>query len=276
MGNIMFVLSSAASVLKHKSFPPRANSHYLHKSTSTCSLSYTQPCEIEHLNGAPPRSDANNKPTTDHQILRERDDKVKPKPESSFINLPSGLRLAIFEHCAPIPSSRRSASTFLALTKVSKAIQHEARVACLPRTPVALRARKDIRSFRALLQHSPGLGYLVRYLWIGTWKYGKEELKWTVDILRAATRLKSFACGEFLLANAVNAEALAPVCGRLTLMNIEKGMEYEARHITHLRLCAGTYSTPEKFPNVTSLCFNARRNIARDEGAGLGYWAVEE
>ncbi len=59
-------------------------------------------------------------------------------------------------------------------------------------------------------------------------------------------------------------------------MNIEKGMSYETRGVKQLRLCAGTYSTKEKFPDVESLCFNARRrNAAKDERVKVEYEAVD-
>lgn len=205
---------------------------------------------------------------------------VEPESKSPFMDLPLEIRMAILEYCAPIPSERRGASswdTFLALLRVSKAVQHEAYMACLPHLPLALWTKKGIRSFRALLQRRQDLGCLVRYLWIGTGKYDEEELMWALDVLRAATQLRSFACGEFFLAKAVNAGTLARTCQRLTLMNVERGVEYKARHVAHLRLCAGTYSTKEKFPDVTSLCFNARRrNALRDERARLEYEAVDK
>ncbi|KAF9443514.1 hypothetical protein P691DRAFT_808831 [Macrolepiota fuliginosa MF-IS2] len=106
---------------------------------------------------------------------------------------------------------------------------------------------------------------------------GIEEVEWAVDILKAATQLESLACGESLLAKVVNARALTQVCGRLTLtlINVQRGVEYEAKHVTHLRLCAGTYSTQDNFPAVTSLYLDAR-DAPKDEKPKLEYQAMDK
>lgn len=200
-------------------------------------------------------------------------------PGFPFMKLPLEIRLSILEYCAPIPSERRGANsmdTFLTLLRVSKAVQYEAYTACLPHTALALWTKKGVRSFRALLQRQPMLGCRVRYLWLGTGKYDEEELGWAVDVLKVATQLRSFACGEFLFSRVVKSQALAETCERVTLMNVEKGVEYEVRGVKQLRLCAGAYSTKEKFPGVESLCFNARRKSAvRDERVRIEYEAVD-
>jgi hypothetical protein len=70
---------------------------------------------------------------------------------------------------------------------------------------------------------------------------------------------------------------LAGTCQTITLMNVEKEVVYQARDVKRLRLCAGAYSTREKFPNVTSLCFNARRmNGAKDERVREEYEMVDK
>ncbi|KAF9447296.1 hypothetical protein P691DRAFT_671788 [Macrolepiota fuliginosa MF-IS2] len=281
------VLTTA--ILGRWPLPTHADAHRPHKNPSGYSPSHTQPFKTRRTKSAMFVPGGDDKLDA-HDLQREKNGEMNPqplktaepksKPESPFMNLPLEVRLAILEYCAPIPFERRGADsldTFLTLLRVSKAIQYEAYVACLPHIPLALWTKKGVHSFRALLYRRGELGCLVRYLWIGTGKYDDEELGWAVDILREATQLKSFACGEFLLARAVNAKALAPACGRVTLMNVEKGVEYEAGYVTHLRLCAGTYSTQEKFPDVTSLCFNARRrNAVKDERMKMEYEAVDK
>ncbi|EKM79070.1 hypothetical protein AGABI1DRAFT_106678 [Agaricus bisporus var. burnettii JB137-S8] len=190
------------------------------------------------------------------------------KQQLSIMDLPLELRISILEQCAPIPSERigaNSMDTFRTLLRVSKTIQYESYKACLPHIPLALWTKKSIRSFRDFLSRRGEIGCLVRHLWIGTGKYDDEELSWAVDILKATGQLRSLACGEYFLSKAADAKALAETCQTITLMNVERGVFYQAKDVKRLRLCAGAYSTKEKFPNVTSLCFNARRlNGARD------------
>ena len=196
----------------------------------------------------------------------------------SIMSLPVEIRLLILRHCAPIPSERQgpnSLDTFLKLLGVSKTLQKEAYIACLPHIPLALWSKRGISSYRKLLLKKPELGCLVRYLWIGTGKLDHEELSWGLDIISATTRLRSLACGEYFLAHAVNGGMLAKTCGRVTLMVVENGIQYKARGITQVRLCTGVYSTREKFPDATTLCFNARRVNMKDERMKVEYEAVD-
>jgi len=64
--------------------------------------------------------------------------------------------------------------------------------------------QKGVCSYRALLTKKLELGCLVRRLWIGTGKLDSEELGWGLDIIHAATQLRSLACREHFLAHAIN------------------------------------------------------------------------
>ncbi|KAF5360388.1 hypothetical protein D9756_004581 [Leucocoprinus leucothites] len=196
-----------------------------------------------------------------------------------LMSLPVEIRLLILRHCAPIPSERQgpeSMDTFLKLLRVSKTIQRETYAACLPHLPLALWSKKGVRSFRALLLNNPDLGCLIRHLWIGTGKLDDEELAWALDIMRAVTQLRSLACGEHFLAQAVNGRALARTCKRITLMCVEKNVEYQAWGIKQVRLCTGVYSTKERFPDAITLCFNARRVNVKDERVKMEYEEVDK
>lgn len=196
----------------------------------------------------------------------------------SIMSLPVEVRLLILRHCAPIPSERlgpNSLDTFLKLLGVSKTLQQEAYIACLPHIPFALWSKKGISSYRKLLLKKPELGCLVKHLWIGTGKLDHEELRWGLDIIGATTRLRSLACGEYFLAHAVNGGLLAKTCRRVTLMVVEKEVQYKAWGITQVRLCTGVYSTKERFPDATTLCFNARRINMKDHRVKVEYEAVD-
>jgi len=196
----------------------------------------------------------------------------------SIMSLSVEVRLLILQHCAPIPSERQgpnSLDTFLQLLGVSKTLQQEAYIACLPHIPLALWSKRGISSYRKLLLKKPELGCLVRHLWIGMGKLDHEELSWGLDIVGATTRLRSLACGEYFFAHAVNGRLLAKTCGRVTLMAVEKGIQYKAWGITQVRLCTGVYSTREKFPDATTLCFNARRVNMKAERMKVEYEAVD-
>ncbi|KXN93400.1 hypothetical protein AN958_00324 [Leucoagaricus sp. SymC.cos] len=196
----------------------------------------------------------------------------------SLMDLPAEIQLLIFRYCAPIPTERLgpdSMDTFLTLLQVSKTIQQQAYMACLPHIPLALWSKKGVRSFRALLIRRPELGCLVRHLWIGTGKLDEEELAWALDIMGLISQLRSLACGEYLLAKTVNARALAKTCKRVTLMGVERGAVYQAKGVRQVRLCTGVYSTKERFPDVTMLCFNARRMNVKDERVKVEYEAVD-
>jgi hypothetical protein len=58
-------------------------------------------------------------------------------------------------------------------------------------------------------------------------------------------------------------------------MGVEKGVGYQARGVKQVRLSTGAYSTKERFPDVTTLCFNARRMNVRDERVKEEYEAVD-
>jgi len=213
--------------------------------------------------------------------VRQMSTSVQPcslRESLSIMSLPVEVRLLILRHCAPIPSERQgpnSLDTFLKLLGVSKTLQQEAYIACLPHVPLALWSKKGISSYRKLLLKKPELGCLVRHLWIGTGKLDHEELSWGLDIIGATTRLRSLACGEYFLAHAVNGGLLAKTCGRVTLMVVEKGIQYKAWGITQVRLCTGVYSTRENFPDATTLCFNARRANMKAERVKVEYEAVD-
>ncbi|KAJ3574468.1 hypothetical protein NP233_g1750 [Leucocoprinus birnbaumii] len=195
-----------------------------------------------------------------------------------LMKLPVEVRLLIIRYCSPVPAERQgpdSMETFLRLLWVSKTVQHEAYVACLPHIPLALWSKKGVRSFQALLSKKPELGCRVRYLWIGTGKLDAEELSWALHIIHCATQLRSLACGEHFLAQAMNRGLLAKTCRRVTLMGVDKDVMYKARGIRQVRLCTGVWSTKERFPDVTTLCFNARRTNVKDERVKMEYEAVE-
>jgi len=78
-----------------------------------------------------------------------------------------------------------------------------------------------------------------------------------------------------LFAHAVNGRLLAKTCGRVTLMAVEKEIQYKAWGITQVRLCTGVYSTREKFPDATTLCLNARRVNMKAERMKVEYEAVD-
>ena len=130
---------------------------------------------------------------------------------------------------------------------------------------------KGVCSYRALLTKRLELGCLVRRLWIGTGKLDSEELGWG----RAATQLRSLACGEHFLAHAINRRLLAKTCGRVTLMVVEKEVQCRAWGIKQVHLCTGVYSTKEKFPDATTLCFNAKRMNLKDEKVKVKYEAMD-
>lgn len=135
--------------------------------------------------------------------------------------------------------------------------------------------QKGVCSYRALLTKRPELGCLVRRLWIGTGKLDSEELGWGLDIIRAATQMRSLACGEHFLAHAINRRLLAKTCGRVTLMVVEKEVQCRAWGIKQVHLCTGVYSTKEKFPDATTLCFNAKRMNLKDEKVKVEYEAMD-
>jgi hypothetical protein len=59
-------------------------------------------------------------------------------------------------------------------------------------------------------------------------------------------------------------------------MSVERDMEYLARGIRQVRLCTGVYSTRSRFPDVETLCFNARRMNVKDERVKVEYEAVDK
>lgn len=193
---------------------------------------------------------------------QEHQEKTKEPAESLFMKLPVEIRLQILEHCAPAPYGRwgrQSAQTFLALLRVSRSVQYEAYVACLPLTPLGLWTKKGVGSFRSLLKQRPELRVLVRHLWIGTGRYDEEELGWAAEILMYASQLQSLACAEVLLSKVVKQAGLSESCKRLTLTNVEKRAMYEVKGVMQLRLCAGTISDDIRFPHVTGLSVNVTR-----------------
>ena len=58
-------------------------------------------------------------------------------------------------------------------------------------------------------------------------------------------------------------------------MAVEKEIQYKAWGITQVRLCTGVYSTREKFPDATTLCFNARRVNMKAERTKVENEAVD-